>query len=118
MLKRPQVMRTKMKGKTITKTPANRIEICDIKRRSETSTDEAPSQERPRGTVVCSLRGADAPGAGLFVALGISTCSGGEANVRRNLGQQRPLRTNEIISSNRLYAPAHVMAWIVWATLE
>ena len=84
VLKRPQVMRTKMKGKTITKTPANRIEICDLKRRSETSDDEAPSQERPRGTVVCSLGGADGPGAGLFVALGTSTCSRGEANVRRN----------------------------------
>ena len=91
VLKRPQVMRTKMKGKTITKTlPAKNIQqvrrnyaICDLKRRSETSDDEAPSQERPRGTVVCSLCGAGAPGAGLFVALGISTCSGGEANVRR-----------------------------------
>ena len=94
MLKRPQVMRTKMKGKTITKTlPAKNIQqvrrnyaICDLKRRSETSDDEAPSQERPRGTVVCSLRGAGAPGAGLFVALGTSTRRfGGEANVHQNV---------------------------------
>ncbi|RDX43670.1 hypothetical protein OH76DRAFT_1187116 [Lentinus brumalis] len=43
----------------------------------------APSQERPRGTVIRRLCGAVVPGAGLFVALGISTCSRGEANVRR-----------------------------------